>query len=100
MKQVFIALFLGLSLISFGQNKEGKKGEKKAEKKAFITSAINLSNEQAPNFWTIYDEYSKKRKALQKEKKSLLKGQNFDNISEEEAKNILGKMKTLQLLIK
>lgn len=101
-KNLLVLLFVAQAMISFGQNKQGKshdRKEKKAEIEAarigYITSAINLTEEQSIKFWPVYNEYSAKRKELRKKKKKFLKDKDLTTISESEAKILYTEMKQI-----
>ncbi len=65
----------------------------KALKTAYITNALNLSQQEAEKFWPIYNELEKKRIVLRKKVKLLRKTalRNFDQLTELEAKKIVAK---------
>ena len=101
-KSLLVLLFVAQSMVSFGQNKQEKQNdrkEKKAEIEAarigYITSAINLSEEQSIKFWPVYNEYWAKRKALRKKGKKFLKDKDLETISENDAKALYAEMKQI-----
>ncbi|HQV52359.1 MAG: hypothetical protein IPI00_03440 [Flavobacteriales bacterium] len=51
-----------------------KLAELKAQKSAYITTKLNLSTEQAQQFWPIYNEYDAKQDAIRKEARELSHG--------------------------
>lgn len=76
MKQLLLAVALGLSGIALGQSNaedvdviQGVYGK---EKKAIMADFVELQGTQSDAFWTLYDEYETKRKELGKDRVSLL----------------------------
>jgi Spy/CpxP family protein refolding chaperone len=66
--------------------------EIKAQKSAFITTRLELTPEEAQQFWPIYNEYDDKQDALRKEMRELLKGAREDQaMTEAEASQLLEK---------
>lgn len=64
--------------------------EIKAQKSAYITAKLELSPEQAQQFWPIYNEMDDKQDALRKEIRELHKGTQGDTtLTEAEASQIL-----------
>lgn len=76
MKKLIIILFL-LPLISFSQSRRGGGGERfekiKAAKIGYITQQLNLTPEQAPQFWAVYNEYDSKKIDLKRSIRSAMK---------------------------
>jgi hypothetical protein len=60
MRNLLLILFLTCTLPVFSQsfNREGAGNRIEALKIAFITKKLNLSPEEAQNFWPIYNNYS------------------------------------------
>ncbi len=54
---------------SFAQNKDEKFEKIKAQKVAYITQKVDLTPEEAQQFWPIYNEYESKMFALHKSRK-------------------------------
>ncbi len=66
--------------------------EIKAQKSAYITLRLELTPEQAQQFWPIYNEMDDKQDALRKEMRELHKGAKGDStLTEVEADQILDK---------
>ena len=78
-----------------GQDLNNKREKIKAQKVAFITSKLQLTPEEAQQFWPVYNEFDNKREALNKEKNKevrnyVLKKDNFsDSESEKVADDII-----------
>lgn len=79
--KVIVSLLLGLSLsISlFGQapnpatpEPENRSEKVQAAKVAYITTRLNLSTQQAQQFWPIYNEFELARKKIRKQIKQLV----------------------------
>ena len=73
MKKISIITFLFFVTSSIfaqtGENKRKRPDKEQVEamKIAFITKKLNLSPEEAQQFWPVYNEYTAKRDALRKE---------------------------------
>lgn len=70
-----IILFVLPALFAFsaiGQNT--KKEEIRAQKAAYLTANMNLSENQAKAFWPVYNAFEEEMTKLRKEKRSLYKG--------------------------
>lgn len=73
---IFLNLFLTINILSAqedGLNSEAraKMLEKlEAQRVAFITNKLELTPEESAKFWPLYNEYSKKKQELRREKKN------------------------------
>ena len=89
MNKLFIAIMLLCSVMSFSQDKSREKI--KALKVAFLTEQLELTSEEAQDFWPVYNEYEKERHELRHKQwveiKSKLKDVNA--LNEKEAQNLL-----------
>jgi len=66
--------------------------EIKAQKSAFITARLELTPEEAQQFWPIYNEFDDKQASLRKDLRALLKDPaNGAGMSEAEAAGLLEK---------
>lgn len=75
MKKLLIILLL-LPFISLAQPRRGggERFEKiRAAKIGYITQALNLTPEQAPQFWAVYNEYDSKKIDLKRSIRSAMK---------------------------
>ncbi len=76
MKKILIIL----SVLAFFYNNSSaqcdeqckKKEQIKAQKVSFITEKLNLTVEEAQQFWPVYNEKNKKSEDLEKEEKSIM----------------------------
>ena len=91
------AIAISLCLTSVHAQPEGPPSperlrEIKAQKSAFITARLELTPEEAQQFWPIYNEFDDKQDALRKEMRELFKepGKEAD-LSEAEAAALLEK---------
>jgi len=79
---LIVALLLSCSaLLAQHHSAEERKQHKdkiKSMKIAFITEKINLTPEEAQQFWPVYNEYENKRNALLKEKRMEKKNNKED----------------------
>ncbi|TYP96089.1 hypothetical protein C7447_10926 [Tenacibaculum adriaticum] len=98
-----ILILLTLTLFSITANAQLGKGREKirAYKVAYLTERLNLTSKEAEKFWPLYNNYDKKRKELflleKKEVKNKIKeSDGIDNLSNDEAKNIIKKIYNLQ----
>lgn len=86
-------LFLITIFTSFGQPSQEKKDKIKALKVAYITEKLDLTSDEAQQFWPIYNTFDEKhfrlRHQIKKEGFKHLKGENFDNLSEKDALELL-----------
>jgi len=65
-----IFIILAIPMLSFSQNRQGKVGERfekiQSAKIGLITESLNLTTEQAPQFWSVYNEYQSKKFELRR----------------------------------
>lgn len=95
--KILITLLLLFSLnILVAQNE--KKEKIKALKTAHITNELDLTSQEAEKFWPIYNASEEKRHDLRRQLRKTHQQleSNFDEISEQEAHNILTKLTDLQ----
>ena len=85
----FIICALSFTAISQPPQKS-KREQIRAQKVAFITQKVDLTPEEAAAFWPIYNEYDKKRLAMQASYKDSFKIEklDIDQLTEEEATKI------------
>ena len=97
MKQV-LPILIALLFISTAFAQHPKRKKIKALKTAHITNELNLTSSEAEKFWPIYNASQEKHHQLRNESRQLRKKlkENFDAISESEAKVILQKSINLQ----
>ena len=98
--QKFSLLFIGvtLSILSFAQsshhqghhedNKE-RKEKFKALKVEYITSQLDLSSEEAQQFWPVYNEFEKKLHALEKQRRKTFKASENKDLSDQEVNELI-----------
>ena len=66
--------------------------EIKAQKSAFITARLELTPEEAQQFWPVYNEFDDKQDVIRKEMRELFRGQDGDaELNETEAAQVLDK---------
>ncbi len=86
MKTILLMLFVTLSFLGLSQNKKHKKDEIKAQKIAFITTELNLTEKESEKFWPIYNEYDAKMMNNRKAHRQLIKKfKNFEELTDDEA---------------
>ncbi len=82
MKHLVLALLL-LTTVSLGQVMAQSDIQKiESQKIGYITNRLNLTTEQAPQFWAIYNEYNGKKKDLNRKIRQLIGGQARKNDSD------------------
>ena len=88
----FLAVLLLLCTGLFAQDPPGAmdrfEGNERvqAARVAYITERLALTSEQSATFWPVFREYEAARKALRKDR---IKENRVENLSEEEAKQVL-----------
>lgn len=89
MNRLFIAILMLFTTLSFAQDKSREKI--KALKVAYLTEHLELSSQEAQEFWPVYNEYESKRNELRKKQwveiKSKLK--DVGSLNEQEAQSLL-----------
>jgi Spy/CpxP family protein refolding chaperone len=97
-KQILISLLLTLlvSIGTFAQGRGSGNQEKRenieAMKIAFITQKLELTPEEAQQFWPVYNQYSEKTKELRKKRRQgnrEARQQNFDELSDKEVEQLV-----------
>ncbi len=97
-KRILIPLFIVLlvcthhiSLAQNGARKLEKKENIEAMKIAFITQKLDLTPEEAQQFWPIYNQYSDKTMELRKKRRQDNREarQNFDELSDKEVEQLV-----------
>ena len=85
-----ILLILSFSLATFAQSN----GDKiKTLKIAYITEKLNLNEKEAQKFWPIYNEFEEENSNLRKQSYEARKKPDLNNISEEDALQLLKKIR-------
>lgn len=91
---ILTALLLA-SLSAFGQDSyiELMRSDVQTQKKAIITETMDFTEEEAAVFWPVYNDYANELRKISDEKIALIKDYtaNFDNITDEKAKEIMDK---------
>jgi hypothetical protein len=73
MKQTLLAIFLLLTLAlerTHAQQNDSQKIE--SAKIGFITNRLNLTTEQAPQFWAVYNDYNGRKKEFNRKIRQLI----------------------------
>lgn len=97
-KLLYICITLTLFSISCNaQFKKGSKEKIRAYKIAFLTEALDLTEQEATTFWPIYNVYDKQMMELRKKerfgiKKNIRKKGGLEKVSEIEAQKIINLM--------
>ncbi|WP_288371377.1 hypothetical protein [uncultured Algoriphagus sp.] len=98
MKKFGIFLILNfLIILSVQAQRRGIDRERlEAARIAFITTRLDLSPEQAQNFWPIFNEFNEQREEKLKQIASLNPRSNTESISKEEAQRLIKQRFELQ----
>ena len=91
MKRLIIPILTLFLCFNTYAQRDGKMHERiKSQKVAFITERLDLSPEEAQNFWPIYNAFENKTNSIRyNDLKKIRETMRKDNISESEAKQIL-----------
>ncbi|NOT36372.1 MAG: hypothetical protein HOP11_03225 [Saprospiraceae bacterium] len=88
----YLIFIFSLSCINIlGAQNEGRNPEAKAkmlekleaQRVAFITNKLELTPDESAKFWPLYNEYSKKRQELRKERINSRQSDSDDSLEEE-----------------
>lgn len=85
-------MLLLTSATNFAQGGEKIKERIKAQKIAFITDKLDLTSEEAQQFWPIYNDIESRKEALKQESTKKRKAKKPDDLTEKEAKALLDEM--------
>ncbi|MCG8769693.1 sensor of ECF-type sigma factor [Tenacibaculum finnmarkense] len=103
MKKIIILLLITFltSFTSQAQFRKGGSHKIHAYKIAYLTEKLNLTQSEAQRFWPVYNKYDKKRIALHREQRFILKKRipdsgGFEKLSEKESKDILEKIHAIK----
>ena len=98
----FLFLILG-SFFTQAQTRKGNAEKIRAFKVAFLTEKLNLTEEEAQDFWPLYNVYDKKMMQLRREerysiKKKIKDSGGLDSLSEKESRLFFDKIKSVAKL--
>lgn len=97
---IYPMLFLLISSLSFAQDFKERKEKVKALKVAFITEKLDLTTEEAQNFWPIYNVFDDNQSELRHEKMRAILNRfrpgKVDKLSEKEALSLLVQMEKIE----
>jgi hypothetical protein len=103
MKNIFFTLFLTLCITSIIQAQKcdancKKKDQIKAQKVAFITDRLQLTVEEAQQFWPVYNEMNKKSEELDNQIRTIVKNykKNKETLSNTELETMADKLMELE----
>jgi hypothetical protein len=87
-RRTIIYIAISIMIVSIACKKEQKKTEDnlKAEKIAFFTEKLNLTQQEADAFWPVYNEYWDRKNKIIENKRTAMKycTKNLDKMSTEE----------------
>ena len=83
---ITLILLTGTILVAQDQKRLQQTQRIESEKIAFFTNKLNLSPEEARNFWPVYNEFSNLRSEVNKEKNEVLRNlnQNYLTLSDKD----------------
>jgi hypothetical protein len=95
---IFIGMFSNLSAQKCDENCK-KKDQIKAQKVAFITDKLQLTVDEAQQFWPIYNEMDKKSNDIENQIRTIVKNYktNKETLSNSELETMSDKMVELQV---
>jgi Spy/CpxP family protein refolding chaperone len=101
MKKIILVLIILISTHALFAQKNKRFEKIKAHKTAFITNRLDLSSNEAEQFWPVYNKYEKKLHQLEViDRKKMIKGivskGGIINLSEKEAKDKLNELEKIQ----
>ena len=98
MRHTIIGLFLLAATLSGLHAQEGERERLKSLKIAFITQRLDLTTEEAQNFWPVYNAFDAREMEIRKKTRSIRKKirENFDALSDEDAKTLLNDLMTAE----
>jgi hypothetical protein len=92
MKNILITLLFAATCTTVWAQQPGNAGDRderiQAYRIAVYTEVLQLTPEEAQNFWPLYNEYTDKREAMQRE---LRGGRQIDGMSDTEVENYIQK---------
>lgn len=94
MKMVTVVLVWLVMSSSIGAQERGIKEERlEAQKVSFITTKLDLSQEEAKVFWPVYDDYQEESRAIRSKLKELSsKVTSSADVSDQEAGSLVSQM--------
>lgn len=93
MKHSYITFLLLIATFSvvIAQPSEDGREKIKAYQAAFFTQKLDLTTEEAKDFWPVYEKYQKELRVLQKEQRSIVRKSNDENLTDAELEKIISK---------
>lgn len=91
---LIILMFIGFSANTFAQAQTSKKEKIEALKVAYITKMLNLTTEEAQNFWPVYNENEIKKKDINKGTRNdnlILKQGSIEELTDAEAEQLINR---------
>jgi hypothetical protein len=85
---MILVAFLGVTAFGQGGNREQLKEKAKAQKVAYITSQLELTESESQKFWPIYNEYQAEREGVRK----AMDVQLSKDMSDKEAEDLMYKV--------
>lgn len=97
-KTIAVLLLIATSLGSLqAQRREVKEEQLEAQRVSFITTQLDLSQEEAKVFWPVYEDYQKERKEIKEKRKTLeAEVENIETVTNDEAGDMIAKVLALE----
>ena len=98
----FALIIIGFTAFAQNKNQQNAKSKLEAARIALITERLDLTPDQAQQFWPMYNEYAEQRRSIQQDFRQLRQGMDIENLTEEQGKKLVaarmdGKQKQLDL---
>ncbi len=89
-----IVLLLSISMPGYAQGHKQMPERVKAMKAAFFTEQLELTSEEAEQFWPVYNDYESRKEKLHRDHRASIHYymENKESISDEEAKEMLSRI--------
>ena len=96
MKKIIITALLLIVTFNSSAQREDRKERIKVLKIAFITERLDLTKTEAQQFWPIYNAFEEANDVIRRKTHENRKNLDFDAISEQDAKEMLNEMATIE----
>ena len=92
-KTLLIAVALVASSLTYAQKGDDRKEDREAKKIAYISTSLDLTPEEAKDFWPVYNEMEEERKEIRKQYKDVRpRDKKLEEMSDEEVEKLLSSM--------
>jgi hypothetical protein len=101
LNNILIVLLLFLSAHAIAQPGGERARERiKTLQVAYFTEQLDLTSEEAQEFWPIYNELAEERQNSERQKRQLIRNidTDFDNLTEQEAKKHISTLQSIEVM--